>query len=122
MTQLIGNPNALPIIKATAGFVGLALIDADPYGSSVPDYGTTNVFYRQVRNFIIDTTNMPATTLARGIHWPTSQATSLQNMVFNLNTASGNLHQGVFIENGLSNSSIATKEIFNKVSQVPAVS
>ncbi|KAF7887027.1 uncharacterized protein EAF02_003674 [Botrytis sinoallii] len=90
----------VPGVGSTAGFVGLALIDADPYGSSVPDYGTTNVFYRQVRNFIIDTTNMPATSLARGIHWPTSQATSLQNMVFNLNKASGTLHQGVFIENG----------------------
>ncbi|KAJ8071726.1 hypothetical protein OCU04_002042 [Sclerotinia nivalis] len=111
MTQLVGNPNALPTIKATAGFVGLALIDADPYGSSVPDYGTTNVFYRQVRNFIIDTRNMPATSLARGIHWPTAQATSLQNMVFNLNTASGNLHQGVFIENG--SGGFLTDLIFN---------
>ncbi|PQE29297.1 putative beta-13 exoglucanase precursor protein [Rutstroemia sp. NJR-2017a BBW] len=100
MTQLVGNANALPTIKATAGFSGIALIDADPYGSENPDYGTTNVFYRQVKNFVIDTTNIPATTLARGIHWPTAQATSLQNMVFNLNSGSGTLHQGVFIENG----------------------
>ena len=35
-----------------------------------------------------------------GIHWQVSQATSLINIVFQLSTASGNAHQGVFMENG----------------------
>jgi glucan 1,3-beta-glucosidase len=100
MTQLIGNPTDLPVLKATAGFSGLGLVDGDPYGSAVPDYGTTNVFYRQVRNFVFDTTNIAATTAATGIHWPTAQATSLQNIVFQLSQASPNSHVGVFIENG----------------------
>lgn len=49
MTQLIGNPNNMPVLKATSSFSGFGLVDGDPYGSAVPDYGTTNVFYRQVR-------------------------------------------------------------------------
>jgi glucan 1,3-beta-glucosidase len=100
MTQLVGNPNDMPVLKATASFSGLGLVDGDPYGSSVPDYGTTNLFYRQVRNLVFDTTNIPAGTAATGIHWPTAQATSLQNCVFQLSQASPNSHVGVFIENG----------------------
>ena len=30
-TQMIGNPNNLPVLKATAGFSGLGLIDGDRY-------------------------------------------------------------------------------------------
>lgn len=45
-------------------------------------------------------TSIPAGTLQRGIHWPTAQATSLQNLVFKMSTAAGNQHVGVFIENG----------------------
>ena len=101
-TQLIGNPNAMPTIKATAGFGGFALIDADPYYTSNLNWGSTNVFYRQIRNFIIDTTNMPVTSAATGIHWPTAQATSLQNIVFTLSAVTGTQHIGLFIESGMS--------------------
>ncbi|KAG4434297.1 hypothetical protein IFR05_010210 [Cadophora sp. M221] len=102
MTNLIGNPNPgqMAVLKATAGFSGIALIDSNPYLSADPAYGATNVFYRQVRNLVFDTTSQPAGTLARGIHWPTAQATSIQNCVFKMSQVSGNKHQGVFIENG----------------------
>ncbi|CZT47870.1 probable beta-1,3 exoglucanase precursor [Rhynchosporium secalis] len=103
MTNLIGNPNAghMPVLKASANFVGIALIDSNPYlGSADPAYVSTNVFYRQIRNLVLDTTNQPAENLARGIHWPTAQATSIQNCVFKLSQASGTRHQGVFVENG----------------------
>lgn len=102
MTQMIGNPNSMPVLKATASFSGLGLIDADPYGSQNQDYANTNIFYRQVRNFVFDTTNIPASSGATGIHWPTAQATSLQNCVFQMSQASGTQHVGVFIENGKS--------------------
>lgn len=102
-TQLIGNPNGVPTIKALASFPnshGFALIDADPYYTSNLNWGSTNVFYRQVRNFVIDMTNIPATTSINGIHWPTSQATSLQNVVFQMSSASGTQHVGIFCESG----------------------
>ncbi|KAA8567338.1 hypothetical protein EYC84_010368 [Monilinia fructicola] len=80
-TQIIGNPNSLPTLKATPNFSGFGLIDGDPYYSPVLNWGSTNVFLRQIRNLIFDMTSIPAGTTATGLHWPTSQATSLQNVV-----------------------------------------
>jgi glucan 1,3-beta-glucosidase len=65
-TQLIGNPNDVPIIRATSTFSGFGLIDADHYYTSNLNWGSTNVFYRQVRNFIFDLTQIPCGTAA---HW-----------------------------------------------------
>lgn len=63
-------------------------------------FSATNVFWRQIRNFVIDMTAIPATSKAMGIHWPTAQATSLQNIVFKMSSNKGTQHQGMFIEEG----------------------
>lgn len=103
-TQLIGNPKCLPTIRAFATFSsagGLGLIDGDRYGAGgVLSFGATNVFWRQIRNFVIDMTLIPASSSATGIHWPTGQATSIQNVVFEMSRANGTQHQGLFIESG----------------------
>ena len=100
-TQIIGNPNCPPILKATPGFTGFGVIDGDQYqAGGVLGFGATNVFYRQIRNFVIDLTSIPATSAATGIHWPTAQATSIQNVVFLMSDAPGTQHQGLFIESG----------------------
>lgn len=99
-TNLVGNPNCIPTLKATTNFTGLGLIDGDLYGANGLSYGATNVFWRQVRNFVIDMTAIPFNSTATGIHWPTAQATSLQNIVFNMSDASGTMHQGILIESG----------------------
>jgi glucan 1,3-beta-glucosidase len=101
-TNLIGDPTNVPTIKATSVFSGFGLIDADKYYTQDLNWGSTNVFYRQVRNFIIDTTNIPSGNAATGIHWPTAQATSLQNIVFQMSAASGTQHVGLFCESGTS--------------------
>ena len=101
-TQLVGNPSCLPIIQASPifslaqGYLGI--IDGDPYVGS--RFGSTNTFYRQIRNLVIDMTHVPANQVIRGIHWPTAQATSLQNIVFEMSDAAGTQHQGLFIEDG----------------------
>ncbi|KAJ8060718.1 hypothetical protein OCU04_011023 [Sclerotinia nivalis] len=100
LTQIIGNPNDLPVLKATAGFQGLGLIDGDLYGANGLDFGATNVFYRQIRNLVLDMTKISSNSTAYGIHWPTAQATSLQNIVFKMSDANGTQHQGLFIESG----------------------
>ena len=99
-TQYIGNPNSLPILKATPNFSGFGLIDGDRYGANGLQFGATNVFYRQVRNLIFDVTAVPSSSAAYGIHWPTAQATSLQNCVFKMSDAPGTQHEGIFIEGG----------------------
>ncbi|KAI6841775.1 glycoside hydrolase family 55 protein [Hortaea werneckii] len=101
-TQLIGNPKCLPVIRPFPLFQGgLGVIDADPYvaGGNL-GFGSTNVFWRQIRNFIIDLTLVPHTSAITGIHWPTAQATSIQNVQFKMSSAPGTQHQGIFIESG----------------------
>ena len=104
-TNLIGDATNLPILKATANFANQTFIDGDTYYGDGPDpnnpnWISTNVFYRQMRNFVVDITSIPADLEIYGIHWPTAQATSLQNIQFELSAASGTQHIGLFIENG----------------------
>ncbi len=106
-TQIIGNPNDRPILKATDNFTGFALIDGNPYQSGNAQdpagslsYTATNVFYRQIRSLILDTTAVPASSNIKVIHWPTAQATSLENLLIRMSDESGTQHQGLFVESG----------------------
>jgi glucan 1,3-beta-glucosidase len=90
----------MPVLKATPNFSGFGIIDGDRYGGNGLEFGATNIFYRQIRNLIFDLTAIPSSSSATGVHWPTAQATSLQNCVFKMSDAPGTQHQGLFIENG----------------------
>lgn len=85
-TQYIGDANDLPILMATPDFFGIAILDSDPYlAYGYSWYQNQNNFYRQVRNFVLDITNVPASSQqAYCLHWQVAQATSLQNIVFNM--------------------------------------
>jgi len=97
-TQFIGDAVTLPTLKALPSFQGMAVIDTDPYLDSGANWYTNqNNFYRQVRNFVIDLTAMPSTSGA-GIHWQVAQATSLQNIIFNM--VKGSTQKGIFMDNG----------------------
>ncbi|TID27272.1 putative Exo-beta-1-3-glucanase [Venturia nashicola] len=101
-TQIIGNPNCLPVIKASSNFTSRWVIDGNKYqeNGTLGYNPATLVFYRQIANFVIDTTNVNRNVSVAGIHWPTAQATSLQNILFKLSAANGTQHEGVFIESG----------------------
>ncbi|KAF3196898.1 hypothetical protein TWF679_003893 [Orbilia oligospora] len=112
-TQFIGDVTSPPTIKGFRNFSGIALIDNDPYipgGNGDEWYINQNQFYRQIRNFVMDLTLMPSnntqgdqTYFPTGIHWQVAQATSLQNIVFNMpvSTSEGSTkHVGIFMENG----------------------
>ncbi|KAM5515146.1 Glucan 1,3-beta-glucosidase 2 [Fusarium oxysporum f. sp. phaseoli] len=101
-THMIGDVNNLPVLKPTANFEGMAVIDVDPYNSDGSNWHTNqNNFFRQVRNFKIDLTGMPKSS-GTGIHWQVAQATSLQNIVFQMieDPSDDNKQQGIFIDNG----------------------
>ncbi|KAA8892622.1 pectate lyase superfamily protein-domain-containing protein [Sphaerosporella brunnea] len=99
-SQLVGNAIDRPVIKGLPNFAGIALIDSDPYNSDGSNWYTNqNNFFRAIRNFVIDTTDMPAAA-GTGIHWQVAQATSLVNLKFTMSTAAGNSHQGIFMDNG----------------------
>ncbi|KAL2802026.1 pectate lyase superfamily protein-domain-containing protein [Aspergillus granulosus] len=109
-TQFVGDPNDMPVIKGCDDFQGIALIDVDPYipgASGQQWYINQNQFFRQIRNFRFDLTDMPESTaendqelVPTGIHWQVSQATSLQNLVFDMPTTSTTTAVGIFTENG----------------------
>lgn len=54
-----------------------------------------NIFFRQLRNFIFDTTLVPPSVNVTGINWPSAQATSLHNVVVNMSTDEGVQHIGL---------------------------
>ncbi|KAH8711250.1 Glucan 1,3-beta-glucosidase [Beauveria bassiana] len=109
-TQFVGDPKDMPIIKGCDKFEGIALIDVDPYipgGAGQQWYINQNQFFRQIRNFRFDLTDMPESTdendqnyVPTGIHWQVAQATSLQNLVFDMPTTSKTTAVGIFTENG----------------------
>jgi glucan 1,3-beta-glucosidase len=100
-TQFVGDATNMPTLKASANFEGMGVIDADPYipgGNGANWYTNQNNFYRQIRNFVIDITQTKA---AAGIHWQVSQATSLQNIVFEMAKGEAGANQkGIFQDNG----------------------
>ncbi|KAH0547838.1 hypothetical protein FGG08_000095 [Glutinoglossum americanum] len=99
-TQFVGDAISIPTIKAAASFQGIAVIDADPYDETGHNWYTNqNNFFRQVRNFVIDLTAMPAT-VGTGIHWQVAQATSLQNIRFEMVKGTESKQQGIFMDNG----------------------
>ncbi len=100
-TQFVGDAINLPTIKAAPNFQGIAVIDSDPYDNTGNNWYTNqNNFFRQIRNFVIDLTAMPASS-GTGIHWQVAQATSLQNIRFEMIRGGGdNKQQGIFMDNG----------------------
>ncbi|KAJ5593693.1 hypothetical protein N7537_010597 [Penicillium hordei] len=82
--SLHGNPNCLPTIKAFPSFANgdgaMGMIDGNPSTYTVD----VNIFFRQLRNFVIDTTLLPIDANMTGIRWPSAQATSIQNVIFNM--------------------------------------
>ncbi|CAF9937605.1 MAG: hypothetical protein HETSPECPRED_000586 [Heterodermia speciosa] len=100
-TQFVGDAISVPTLKAASNFAGIAVIDSDPYAAGgVNWYTNQNNFFRQVRNFVIDLTGLPVTT-GTGIHWQVAQATSLQNIRFEMiQGGDSNKQQGIFMDNG----------------------
>ncbi|KAI6356028.1 hypothetical protein MCOR25_007982 [Pyricularia grisea] len=100
-TQIYGSPLCMPVIKPSANFTGAWVLDANQYqAGGILGWGSTNVFWRQVRNLVIDMTDLPVAADVAGIHWPSSQATSLQNIHVKMAKGTQTKHFGMFIEEG----------------------
>jgi hypothetical protein len=103
--QIIGDPNCRPILIASPKFTPTGSANGLITGSLYGELGeqgflSVNTFFRQVRNLILDMTQVPVNVEISGIHWPVGQATSLQNLEFRMSNAPETRHQGLFIENG----------------------
>ena len=103
-------PTTCPSSKGCDTFKGIALIDVDPYipgGAGQQWFINQNQFFWQIRNFRFDLTKMPdaiddnyQSYVPTGLHWQVSQATSLQNLIFDM-PKTGTTHAvDIFTENG----------------------
>ncbi|KAL8305540.1 hypothetical protein RB600_008430 [Gaeumannomyces tritici] len=106
-TQLIGNPNNRPVMKATRLFVGLGIFSTNRYyGDNKQDEAkqdhawhiNTGIFWGQIRNFVIDITLAHPKILMTGLHYQVSQATSLQYVDFKASSEAE--QRSIFAENG----------------------
>ncbi|KAJ6259223.1 Glucan 1,3-beta-glucosidase [Drechslerella dactyloides] len=99
-TQLVGNPLDKPVLLAAKSFKGMAVIDTDPYGPYGENwYINQNNFFRGIRNFVIDLTEMdPAEGV--GIHHQVAQATSIYNVIFKMHEGAETKQKGIFMDNG----------------------
>ncbi|OIW23390.1 pectin lyase-like protein [Coniochaeta ligniaria NRRL 30616] len=104
-TQVIGDANNRPLLKASGSFVGMGVLSTDEYtgsgikGSDGGDeeyYINTANFYRQLRNVRIDVTAAPAGQQVTCLHYQVAQATSMQNVEL----IAGPAQIGMFAENG----------------------
>lgn len=112
-TVFVGNPTSPPTIVGASDFNGMALIDTDVYlpdGNGAEWWTNQNNFYRQIRNFVLDMTEMPERVEQGpgdgwpvGIHWQVSQACTLQNIQIlmpQLGSRENVQHRGIYMENG----------------------
>jgi len=99
-TQIIGDANSWPVLKAAPSFVGLGVLSTDVYvGGKGPDgndneyYINTSRFYGQIRNIRIDITATNPTAYICAVHYQVAQATTIQNveLIAKTGTVSGTL-------------------------------
>ena len=76
---LIGNPINRPTLKALSTFQSSYIV----YGKD-PGFDSTGNFYQAIKNLIIDSTAVSASTSITLLDWSVSQATQLTNMRFNM--------------------------------------
>ncbi|KAI9375354.1 pectate lyase superfamily protein-domain-containing protein [Aspergillus egyptiacus] len=107
-TQMIGDANEWPVIKAAASFVGLGVFSTDHYvenGGTGPDgnalqwYINTANFYRQIRNFKFDIQLTDPNAYVCAVHYQVAQATSISNVDF-IAAAPPTTQQAIYAENG----------------------
>ncbi|KAH7010780.1 pectate lyase superfamily protein-domain-containing protein [Microdochium trichocladiopsis] len=110
-TQLIGNPNLKPVMKASKFFVGLGIFSTNKYyGDDQQDEAKQDhawhintargIFWGQIRNFVIDLTGAYKKVMMTGLHYQVSQATSLQYVDFLASTDADAEQRAIFAENG----------------------
>ncbi len=88
-TQLIGDANNWPTIKAASSFVGLGVLSTDiyvadggtgPNGNATEWYINTASFFSQIRNLRVNITATNPNAYVCAVHYQVAQATRIQNV------------------------------------------
>ena len=96
-TILVGDPNNMPVFKASSDFSAQTLINGDDFathGSS----GTTD-FFMAIKNIAIDTTSLDKDKTVIALNWGVAQACHLTNIKIQMPTNSKG-HTGIAIDQG----------------------
>lgn len=92
-TFLIGNPNDRPQLLASSSFNGNTMV----YGKD-PNFGATDNFYIGMKNLILVSTELSASTPFTLLDWSVSQATQITNVKFDMPDSSQ--HTGMAMPEG----------------------
>ena len=96
-TILVGDPNNMPIFKASSNFNGGTVVNGYDYATH--DSGGTTAFFIAMKNIIIDTTSIAPNTNVVALQWGVAQACQLTNIKINMPTNSGG-HIGISLDQG----------------------
>ena len=96
-TILVGDPNNMPIFKASSNFNGGTVVNGYDYATH--DSGGTTAFFIAMKNIIIDTTSIAPDTTVVALQWGVAQACQLTNVKINMPTYSKG-HTGIALDQG----------------------
>jgi glucan 1,3-beta-glucosidase len=100
-TQLAGDALDWPTLKATSNFGANVVLDGFPEDSDGRRWNNNHAelnFHKSVRHIKIDVTAVASSTAVTCMNWAVAQATSLNQMVFQMNDNSK--HLGVVMFGG----------------------
>ncbi|KAL8626631.1 hypothetical protein Q9189_007672 [Teloschistes chrysophthalmus] len=104
-TIVVGDPNDMPVFKASSNFKDTVMIDGNDFATDGAS-GTTN-FFMAFKNIAIDTTNINKDTSVTALRWGVAQACHLTNVRIQMpNNSKG--HTGIDLNQG---STIAVSDI-----------
>ncbi|KAI4236504.1 MAG: hypothetical protein LQ352_007997, partial [Teloschistes flavicans] len=104
-TIVVGDPNNMPVFKASSNFQDTVLIDGNDFATDGAS-GTTN-FFMAIKNIAIDTTNINKDTSVTALRWGVAQACHLTNIRIQMaNNSKG--HTGIDLNQG---STIAVSDV-----------
>ena len=96
-TILVGDPNNMPLFKASSNFNGDTVVNGYDYATH--DSGGTTAFLIAMKNIIIDTTSIAPDTTVLALQWGIAQACQLTNVKINMPTNSKG-HTGIALSQG----------------------
>ena len=96
-TVLVGDPNNMPIFKASSNLQGGTVVNGYDYATH--DSGGTTAFFMAMKNIIIDTTSIAPDTTVVALQWGVAQACQLTNIKINMPTNSKG-HTGIALDQG----------------------
>ena len=96
-TILVGDPNNMPVFKASSNFNGGTVVNGYDYATH--DSGGTTAFFIAMKNVIIDTTSIAPDTTVVALQWGVAQACQLTNIKINMPTNSRG-HTGIALDQG----------------------